>query len=219
MAHTAVVEEREQQQEEDVRTVEDIPGGVLKALHAHAAQERGRYSLNCIHLQGREVIAANGAVLARVILPEDMGPESLYEFPKPHLRKRKPAKLIRRNGELRAEQTDGSSVRVETFQSPGQDGRWPEHYQEVIPPEEEGTQIKVNLGYLRKALDLLDCAGYESVRLTVTDNPAKPFRLDGVKTDRYGNRTDHRLGVTVVVSPIVAEDPDEQERGRYSGQR
>ena len=92
------VAEDKQQQQEDLRTVEAIPGGVLKALHAHTAAERGRYSLNCTHAEGREVIGANGAVLARVILPEDMGPENLYELPKPHLRKRKPATLIRQNG-------------------------------------------------------------------------------------------------------------------------
>lgn len=190
----------------DVHVVEDIPGGVLKALHAHTAPERTRYSLNCIRLEGREIIAADGAVLARLILPEDMGPEALYELPKPHLRKRRPATLIRRNGELRAEQEDGASLRVETYRSPDKEGRWPEHYQEVIPPESQGNQVMAKVTYLQQALDLLDCAGYESVRITLTEDPTAPFRVDGVSTDYYGKETDHPIGATVVVSPVIHDD-------------
>ena len=205
MSNQAVAE-AEQQEQADVHTVEDIPGGVLKALHAHTAAERGRYSLNCIHLQGREIIAADGAVLARVTVPKDMGPENLYELPKPHLRKRKPAKLIRQNGELRAEQQDGASRRVETYRSPGEDGRWPEHYEEVIPPEGQGNVVMAKVGYLQRALELLDCAGYESVRITMTEDPTAPFRVDGVSTDYYRNEADRRIGATVVISPVIHED-------------
>lgn len=200
--------------EERTFTVEDIPGGVLKALHAHTAEERGRYSLNCIHVEGPEIVAADGAVLARVTVAEDLGPEELYEFPKPHLRKREPSRLIRRNGELRAEQSDGSSVRVEAFTAAGEDGRWPEHYREVIPPKGQGTEIMARVSYLQKALDLLDCAGYETARLTVTDDPRKPFRVDGVNTDYEGNELDHPIGVTVVVSPVVHRDTGKKD-GRY----
>ena len=204
------VAEQEQTQDQDVREVEEIPGGVLKALHAHTAPERGRYSLNCIHLQGNEIIAADGAVLARVTVPEDMGPADLYELPKPHLRKRNPAKLIRRNGELRAEQEDGASLRVETCRTPEKEGRWPEHYQEVIPPEGQGNVVMAKVGYLQRALELLDCAGYTSARLTITDDPTPPFRVDGLKTDYYGNEADHRIGATVVISPVIHEDTDKE---------
>ncbi|MFP4029675.1 MAG: hypothetical protein ACLFWL_17990 [Candidatus Brocadiia bacterium] len=196
----------DQTEQEDAHVIEDIPGGVLKALHAHTAPEKGRYSLNCIHVEGREIVAADGAVLARVTLPEDLGPEGLYELPKPHLKKRKPARLIRRNGELRAEQSDGSSARVEIFQSPGEDGRWPEHYVEVIPPESQGTQVISKLEYLQQALDLLDCAGYETARITFTGDPGSPFRIDGLKTDERGQEIEGEIGATVVISPVVLAD-------------
>lgn len=201
------VAEQEQTQGQNAREVEDIPGGVLKALHAHTEPERGRYSLNCIRVEGHEIVAADGVVLARVTVPEDMGPEELYELPKPHLRKRKPAKLIRQNGELRAEQTDGASVRVETYRSPGEDGRWPEHYEEVIPPEGQGTQVMAKVGHLQQALDLLDCAGYENARITCAGQ-ASPFRIDGVKTNHDGEDVEGEIGVTVVISPAVIGEDD-----------
>jgi len=190
------------EEQEEVRKVEGIPGGVLKALHSHTAERRVRWSLDCIRLEGRELVAADGAVLARLSLPEDLGPAELFKFPKPALRKRQPVEITRQNGQLRIEQADGASVRQETYEAEGDSGRWPEHYREVIPGESTGTQVRCSIAYLKQALELLDCAGYTGARLTFQGEPNQPFRVDGLKA---GGQAEHDIGVTVVISPLSEE--------------
>ncbi len=201
MSTATITEEQtdeQTEQQDETYTVDSVPGGVLKAMHKHAAAESGRYDLNCIHLEGNEMVTANGAVLAQVKLPQELGPEELYRFPKPSLRKRKPASLTRNNGELTVQQQDGSSARLETFRSVGDDGNWPRHYEEVIPSEKQGTQVTAQVKYLQQALELLDCAGYTDVRLTIPDEGRSPFRVDGVG--------EKEIDATIVISPIVDDE-------------
>ncbi|MFW6118822.1 MAG: hypothetical protein ACOC7S_00650 [Planctomycetota bacterium] len=187
-------------------TVESIPGGLIKALYAHSARKMHRYALDCILVEGRRMVAADGHVMAVVTLPSGLGPEGLFQFTTPRLRKREPTKLTRRDGVLRAEQKDGSSVRAEAWTSAPDGSRWPPNYDEVIPPAGEGTQVMARVDCLRNALELLDVAGFKTARITLTGEPRTPFRIDGVRLDHDGRELDPDIGAAVVISPVLSHE-------------
>ncbi|KXB07561.1 hypothetical protein AKJ51_01055 [candidate division MSBL1 archaeon SCGC-AAA382A20] len=187
--------EQKVKDEEEKFAVENIPGGVIKALSSFTESEKGRYALNCVHVDGQEAVAADGISLAIVNLPDSLGPEGLYDVKKPSLKKRKPVKLIRQNGRLKAIQSNGNGISSESY--PAGEGTFP-NYQEVIPPENENKAVVAGIDNLKKALNLLDCAGYEAAKITLPEKQDQPFRVDGYDKGK--------IGVTAVISPISNED-------------
>jgi len=178
-------------------TAENIPGGVLKFLQAHTAAEKGRYALNHVHVEGRELAAADGASLAIVNLPDELGEETLYRMPKPKFGKNKPVTLTRKNGQMRAEQSDGNSAKLEVYKAAPDNMRFP-NYREVIPSGKQGTVFMADIKRLQNALELLACAGHNTAKIAVKRGDC-PFRIDGYGQSASG------ISPTVVISPIVED--------------
>jgi len=194
---------KETQQEEKTYTAENVPGGVIKALQAHTAPEKGRYALNHVHVQGRDLAAADGASLAIVTLPEELGEEALYLMPKPRFGKNKPVTLTRQNGQIRAEQRDGTSAKLEVYRAASKRMRFP-NYREVIPSEKQGQKLLVSIKRLQSALELLSGAGYDTADFTIQGHD-RPFRIDGVEFGCGGNRRERDIKATVVISPVLPD--------------
>ncbi len=193
----------ETKQQDEVFTAEQIPGGLIKALSSFTATQRGRYALNCIHVNDNRIAAADGARLAEVTVPGTLGPEGLYKIGKPGLRKRSLVTLIRQNGSLRAVESGGEGSREEAY--PEGEGTYPE-YRQVIPPENAGTAVVAQLRYLKEAIDLLDCAGFRTARIALPAGGDEPFRIDGVNYGYGGKKLDHPVKATVVISPVIEEE-------------
>ncbi len=194
---TLAEEKKNTQEQEETYEVRDIPGGVIKALQAHTAPERGRYALNHVHVEGPEMVAADGASLAVVTLPGELGKETLYRIPKPKFGKNKPVTLTRQNGQIRAEQSDGSSAKLEVYKEAPENMHFP-NYRQVIPSDKQGTVFMVNIKRLQNALELLSCAGHDTARITAKQGDC-PFRVDGYGEGIGGMKT------TVVISPMIDE--------------
>ncbi len=185
----------------DSYKTEDIPGGVIKALQAITGEKK-RWNLECLCVKGQELVTVDGSIMARFAVQDDMGPQALYKFPKPKLLKNEPVTITRKDGKLYMEQQDGDSSRVEICESADERAAWPPEYEQAIPSEEAGTSVAVTVDNLRKTVDLLENAGHETVRVTYSNEPDMPIRLDGVQsiTDRPCE-----FGTTIAIS-IIPED-------------
>jgi len=200
---------KETMQEDKTFTAENIPGGVVKAISAYTAREKGRYALNCVHVSGNRMAAADGGTLAEVTLPQSLGPDGLYKVQKPSVRKRSIVQLIRQNGTLKAVEKEGEGSREETY--PAGEGTFP-RYQEVIPSEKSGVSVLASVSYLKQAINLLECADYEVARIMLPGKTGTPFRIDGVDKQDGITRGSHDIRVTVVISPVLSEEELKSQR-------
>jgi len=189
--------------------VDNLPGGLLKALEAITASEKGRYALNCVCVDGDKLAAADGDKLGVVTLPGKLTDEKrLYRVSKPSQKKRNAMHLNCKNGHLEAEQDEGGSKTVSEKYGQANDGAQFPDYESVIPEKGKGATVMFDIGHLEKCLELIKSAGHERVGFTIPSNHTAS-RLDA---DGTGD-----VGVLIALAPTKRDK--EPERTYYKEEK
>lgn len=177
-----------------------MPGGLLKALSA-CGGGRERLALDCLHINGPQIEAADGTVLARLILPEGqtLGPEALYKIDRQKPYKRD-GELTRSNGRLVLAQEGRESL----YKGADPAISFPDT-DKVLAGHDPLASVEMGVAPLHQLLHVAEETGNPYVEISLAGK-RKPVRIATVNTAAHYGEQPPRL--EALIAPVVTRNSE-----------